>query len=79
MNDMSKLPHTIKGTVATLDDKIVELVLENGETVKVPRHILSDKIAINSPVHLAVFSDEDYKLEHERLAKVVLNELLKKA
>ena len=76
---MPYLPHTISGTIQSLSDDTVTITLENNETVTLPRHLTSESAHVGSGVHLAVFSDADVAVEHERLAKAVLTELLRGA
>jgi len=70
------LPHTLPATISELlDDKAV-IELEGGQTVHLPRYLIPDG-AVGDTVHLAVFTDTDAASEHERLAKAVVEELLR--
>lgn len=73
---MSHLPHTIQATVTAITDTDVSVTLENGSLSTLPRHLFSQDARVGDTIHLAVFSSEDTKIEHERLAKAVLAELL---
>lgn len=75
---MTNLPHTISGTISEIGESTATIMLENGETVTVPKRILSETAFVNSKVRLAVFSDVEMSAEHERLAKAVIEELLRK-
>lgn len=75
---MTNLPHTISGTISEIGESTATIMLENGETVTVPKRILSETVFVNSKVRLAVFSDVEMSAEHERLAKAVIEELLRK-
>lgn len=74
---MSQLPHTIHGIIQSFDEGTVTIDLDNNETIRLPKHLTSELANVGSGVHLAVFSDADVASEHERLAKVVLTELLR--
>lgn len=74
---MPSLPHTIHGVIESFSDDTVTLTLDNGETVKLPKHLTSELANVGSGIHLAVFSDTDVAAEHERLAKKVVAELLR--
>ncbi|MDA1038237.1 MAG: hypothetical protein O2877_00935 [bacterium] len=74
---MSDLPHTIGGTIRELNDTNATIVLENNETINIPKTLIPETASVGSGVHLAIFSDTDVKTEHERLAKAVLKELLR--
>ena len=74
---MPSLPHTIHGVIQEFSDDSAVIKLDNGETVRLPKHLTSESANTGSGVHLAVFSDADVAAEHERLAKKVLAELLR--
>ena len=74
---MPSLPHTIHGIIQSFVDDVAIVELENGEIVKLPKHLTSDLANVGSGVHLAVFSDANVAAEHERLAKKVVAELLR--
>ena len=54
---MPSLPHTIHGVIQEFSDDSAVIKLDNGETVKLPKHLTSESANAGSGVHLAIFSD----------------------
>lgn len=75
---MPHLPHTISGVIQAFEDNVVLITLENNETIRLPKRLTSASAGVGSSVHIALFSDSDLASEHERLAKAVLSELLRR-
>lgn len=74
---MANLPHTIKGVVTERTEDTALITLSTGESVRLPTSLFSETAIVGSDVHLAIFSDAEADVEHERLAKAVLTEMLR--
>jgi hypothetical protein len=48
----------------------------DGQTLRWPKRLLKPDLAVGDPVHILVLADTDALTERERLAKLVLTEML---
>jgi len=62
---MSELPHTVSAHVRIIEKERITLEIVDGQTLLWPTHLLPESIKIGD------------QSERERLAKYVLNEMLK--
>ncbi len=74
---MSDLPHALSATIQSIDRENAVLLTKDGQTIRWPVRLLKPESTPGTAVHLLVLSDTDASDERERLAKQVLNEMLK--
>ena len=68
----------IKGTIERFDGKMAVIKTEDGQTINWPQKNLPDNIEQGSNVKLALQTSENEKEQQEKMAKEILNEILKK-
>lgn len=74
---MNVLPHALHASVETVGEESVLLKLADGQMVKWPRAQISPLVKGGDIVHLFVFPEGETDRERQRVAKEVLNEILK--
>ena len=75
--NMSELPYTIAGVIQEFVDDSARITLENQTPLIVPKSLIAESATVGSTIHIAIFSENDIAAEHERLAKAVLQEMLR--
>jgi hypothetical protein len=74
---MTELPHAVATTVVHVEEREVVLQTADGQTLRYPRRLLPEDITAGATVHLVAFADLNATAERERLARVVLSEMLR--
>ena len=74
---MNALPHALHASIETIEEDVVLLKLADGQKVKWPRAQVSPALKVGDIVHLFVFPEGETEQERQRIAKEVLNEILK--
>lgn len=74
---MSSLPHALHATIQEISKETVSLQLADGQTLHWPQVSLSPTIQKGDIVHVCVFPEAETDEERRRIAKEVLNEMLK--
>ena len=79
---MDKLPplhdrYTIAATITKFEDTFAVVTTTDGQTVRWPIKELPDDCAIGSQVRLVLATTQSDEEERKRLAKTILNEILK--
>ena len=81
---MDKLPplhdrYAIAATITKFEDTFAVVTIADGQTVRWPIKELPENCAIGSQVRLVLTTTQSDEEERKRLAKTILNEVLKSA
>ncbi|MBI4591970.1 hypothetical protein HY733_00800 [Candidatus Uhrbacteria bacterium] len=74
---MESLPHALPTRVIDLSEDHATLSFEDGQILLWPRPLLPPDLALGEAVDLLALAQDDHEAERARLAKHVLNEMLK--
>lgn len=74
---MDALPHGIKATVVECKKDMVILKTPDDQHLSWPKSLLKETINAGDEIHLVAFSKQDALEERKRLAKELLNEILR--
>ena len=66
-----------KGTVDRFENDKAVIVLDDGQEIIWPISEMPDGVAEGEAVRLVLFTKEDDRTEREKMAKTILNEILK--
>ncbi len=74
---MNALPHALHATIESIKEDVIVLKLADGQTFRWPRTQASPTVQVGDVMHLFVFPEGETESERQRIAKEVLNEILK--
>jgi hypothetical protein len=74
---MNPLPHALHATIQEKEEGAILLQLADGQTLRWPQAYVSPEAQKGDIVHVCVFPEAETDEERRRIAKEVLNEVLK--
>lgn len=74
---MNALPHALHATIESIKEDVIILKLADGQTLRWPRAQASPTVQVGDVMHLFVLPEGETESERQRIAKEVLNEILK--
>lgn len=68
----------LKGTLDRFEENKAVIKTEDGQQILWPKENLSEDIKEGSAVDIVIFNEEAEQIQREKMAKTLLNEILKK-
>ena len=74
---MPGIKKILEGVIETIEEDFVIIKTSDNQRFRWPKKDLQNECQLNEPVKIALFTEKEWQIDKETLAKNILNQLLK--